>query len=261
MVSVLSVRSFPTVVASGTNEDGFSLWPLALASTVHGGDFTMPPLSELQLVTNSSISKLYCCYLGSSVCDGYKASPLFRVATCYLSVHVCMYLPLTHTLTHASPYCAKEHVLNVLTPDFESSPTPSNMTAWGDFLVECAKFPFPEMVENGSVNTTRISPIVLGLLDPPWRARYAVRDEDLVPKLCQTLEDIVKDEHIVDVDEEQLVRFFGNHLQSWTLNSGREIVNSRWSTRNRNEYHVRRLDFLSWLRIYGCSLADRVRFC
>ena len=125
------------------------------------------------------------------------------------------------------------------------------MTKWREFLAEHAKFPFPDVVENGEVNTTNLSPFDVGLLAPEWMAQYAVRDENLIHKLCRCLEDMVRDKNIPDEVEEQLLQFFGNHLLSCTMRSGQEIVDSRWSMTNDGAYHVRILDCHSRPRNYG----------
>jgi hypothetical protein len=57
-------------------------------------------------------------------------------------------------------------------------------TTWREFLEEHADFPFPHLVENGSQNTTDVSEIEVGLLEREWKAKYAIRNETLVQKIC-----------------------------------------------------------------------------
>ncbi|KAH9175245.1 hypothetical protein EDB89DRAFT_1903808 [Lactarius sanguifluus] len=108
------------------------------------------------------------------------------------------------------------------------------MSTWREFLVEHAKFPFPDPVENKSVDTTDISPEDVGKVDPKWRAKYAVPDETLVGNLCQTLDNILEDTVLLDDSRNDLLLYFGRHLQFRTVGR-REIEDRIWST-NRNEY-------------------------
>ncbi len=111
------------------------------------------------------------------------------------------------------------------------------MTTWGGFLFEHAKFPFPQLVEDRYVGTTDISNFEVALLDTEWKAQYAVRDEALVHKLCQTLEDILGDTRLPDDSEDQLLSMFGRHLQFYTV-GGLELEDEGWST-NGSESDVR----------------------
>ena len=114
------------------------------------------------------------------------------------------------------------------------------MTTWREFLVEHAKFPFPHPFEHGSVSTTDISDMEVGLLAQGWKAQYAVRDETLVQKLCQTLENILGDSLLPDGSEDQLLSIFGRRLQFRHFGM-REVVFRGWST-NESESDVRILD-------------------
>jgi len=87
------------------------------------------------------------------------------------------------------------------------------MTTWRGFLVEHAKFPFPHPVEDGYVGTADLSQFDVGLLNGPWRAQRAVRDETLVQKLCETLDNILQDTPLPANSEDQLLYMFGHHLQ------------------------------------------------
>lgn len=59
-----------------------------------------------------------------------------------------------------------------------------------DFIVEYAKFPFPLPDELRTIgNTTDISDPEVGS-ECVWNAKYAVRDDTLVQKPCDSLQDI-----------------------------------------------------------------------
>ncbi|KIM44998.1 hypothetical protein M413DRAFT_17851 [Hebeloma cylindrosporum] len=60
-----------------------------------------------------------------------------------------------------------------------------------DFLVEHAKFPFPHPNEDRTAGTNDIFQFEVAVLEREWKARHAVRDNTLVQKLCQALEDIL----------------------------------------------------------------------
>ncbi|KAH9042056.1 hypothetical protein EDB85DRAFT_1857198 [Lactarius pseudohatsudake] len=101
-------------------------------------------------------------------------------------------------------------------------------TTWREFLVEHAKFPFPDPVENGSVGATYISPMDVGNVAPEWRAKYAVPDETLVQKLCETLDNILGDTVLPDGSRNDLLQRFGRHLEFRTI-GGKDIKNLQWS--------------------------------
>jgi hypothetical protein len=107
------------------------------------------------------------------------------------------------------------------------------MTTWQEFLVEHAKFPFPSLdkVTPDGHGTTDISLVEAGLLAPEWKAQYAVRDEDLLQKLCQTLDDILGDTYLLDGCEDRLLKLFGGRLQFRTIGQ-QEWENSEWSVNN-----------------------------
>jgi hypothetical protein len=50
-------------------------------------------------------------------------------------------------------------------------------------------FPLPD--ELRTVDTTDVSNFELGLLEREWKAKYAVRDDALVQKLCNSLQNIL----------------------------------------------------------------------
>ena len=82
------------------------------------------------------------------------------------------------------------------------------MLKWHDFLVEHAKFPFPQPDEDEPIVTTDISQIEVGTLSREWKANHAVRDDTLVQKLCRTLENILGETLLpVDTESYLLARF------------------------------------------------------
>ncbi|KAH9005142.1 hypothetical protein EDB86DRAFT_3037426 [Lactarius hatsudake] len=111
------------------------------------------------------------------------------------------------------------------------------MTTWQEILVEHAKFPFPDPVENKSAGSTDISPEDVGKVDPKWRAKYAVPDETLVGNLCQTLDNILQDTVLPDGFRNDLLLYFGRHLQFPTV--GMEEMEELVLSTNRNESESR----------------------
>ena len=81
------------------------------------------------------------------------------------------------------------------------------------FLVEHALFPFPPPDEDRTVSTTDLSQFEVGLLEKEWKAGHAVRDDTLVQKLCQTLEDILGDTTLAARAEDYLRASFSPRLQ------------------------------------------------
>ncbi|KAH9004932.1 hypothetical protein EDB86DRAFT_3186805 [Lactarius hatsudake] len=115
---------------------------------------------------------------------------------------------------------------------------------WQEFLVEHAKFPFPVLVESGSVSITDISPMDVGNVAPEWRAKYTVPDETLVQKLCTTLDNILGDTVLPDGSRNDLLKRFGRHVEFRTI-GGTDIKNRQWSV---NDSEVRSQYLLS----HGC---------
>jgi hypothetical protein len=104
-----------------------------------------------------------------------------------------------------------------------------------DFLVKHAKFPFPHADEHRSVDTTDsdISEFEVGLLEREWKANHAVRDNDLVTKLCRTFQDILEETPLSPEVESYLRRSFTPMLHFDELGA----EDQDWST-NPNEAHV-----------------------
>jgi len=83
-----------------------------------------------------------------------------------------------------------------------------------DFLVEHAKFPFPPVGEiRRTVDTTDISYFEVGLLARNWKAKHAVRDNSLVQKLCDSLQNILGNTTLLADHEQPLLRFFSPQLE------------------------------------------------
>ena len=82
-----------------------------------------------------------------------------------------------------------------------------------DFLVEHAMFPFPRPIEDRTAYTTDVSQFEVGLLEIEWKAGHAVRDDSLVRKLCQALEDILGDIPLAAGVENHLLSSFSLKLQ------------------------------------------------
>ena len=87
------------------------------------------------------------------------------------------------------------------------------MANFHDFLVEHAKFPFPPPDELQSVSTTDISTFEAGLIPNEWRAKYAVRDNDLVQKLCNGLKNTLGDTVLSANIEKGLLTKFSPQLE------------------------------------------------
>ena len=108
-----------------------------------------------------------------------------------------------------------------------------------DFLVECAKFPFPPLDERLSSSTADISLFEVDLLETEWKAKVAVRDDTLVQKLCDALENILGDSRLGEGTENRILRYFSPRVQ--VDEDGEEDMD--WST-NPNERHA---------SVSGCS--------
>ncbi|KAH9170940.1 hypothetical protein EDB89DRAFT_1222301 [Lactarius sanguifluus] len=111
------------------------------------------------------------------------------------------------------------------------------MTTWREILLEHAKFPLPDPVENRTVGTTDIFLEEVGIIAPEWRAKYAVPDKTLVEHLCQTLDSILEDAVFPDDSRNDFLLKFGRHLQFSRFGT-REIEETIWST-NKNETESR----------------------
>ena len=102
-----------------------------------------------------------------------------------------------------------------------------------DFLVEHAKFPFPETLTGGTAGSTDISEVEVGLLEKQWKAVHAVRDNDLAKKLCDALESTLGQTPLTEGSKQYLLRRFLPTL----LVDEHDMVDSRWLV-NSNEAEV-----------------------
>lgn len=114
-----------------------------------------------------------------------------------------------------------------------------SMTKWQDFLLEHAKFPFPNTSESTCASSADLSRLDIGRLNEKWRAKYAMQDATLLNTLCEILEKILGDTPIRGT-EDTLLSMFGRRLQftPWVTSFGpKEIESFMWS-RNRNKLEV-----------------------
>jgi len=121
-----------------------------------------------------------------------------------------------------------------------------SMSKLHDFPVEHAKFPFPPLNEDLSSSTTDISTLDVNLLEIEWKAKLAVRDDTLVRKLCDALEDILGDAPLGERAENYLLAIFSPRIQFDELGG----EDSDWSM-NSSEAHV---------SVSGCSSFETEQF-
>ena len=110
-----------------------------------------------------------------------------------------------------------------------------------DFLVERAMFPFPQLTEDRTADTTDVSKFEVGMLERVWKAGHAVRDDTLVQKLCDALEGILEDTPLMAVDEIDLLTSFsprlefdryGNKRRGWNTNPSEAQVSIKAKSRS-----------------------------
>jgi len=120
------------------------------------------------------------------------------------------------------------------------------MSKWHEFLLEHAKFPFPQLNkhpnipfhqldEDTSVGTANmISQIEVGLLRPEWKANHAVRDDALVQKL--SLKDILGETVLPAGSESYLLQYFspelGHQDNHWLTNPSEAHVSFQNDSRS-----------------------------
>ena len=109
------------------------------------------------------------------------------------------------------------------------------MSNFHHFLVEHAMFPSPVTDETKSRGTTEISKLDVGNLETKWKATHAMKDDSLIPKLCQALQDILGDMELSAVAENHLRGLFSPQLE---LHKATGTTEDRW-LENPNETHVR----------------------
>jgi len=110
---------------------------------------------------------------------------------------------------------------------------PNSMTklSFHDFLVEHAKFPFPDTSVGGSASSTDINEVDVGRILDQWRAVHAVRDDNLAEKLCDALKTTLGQTSLTKGLKHSLLPCFLS-----TSGSG-GLVGSSWED-NPNESHV-----------------------
>jgi hypothetical protein len=87
------------------------------------------------------------------------------------------------------------------------------MSNFHKFLVEHAMFPFPETVPlNSSSTDTSVSELEAGIIKKGWKAEHAVRDDALVQKLCDILQEILVDMVLPPGAEDHLLSCFSPKL-------------------------------------------------
>jgi hypothetical protein len=77
-----------------------------------------------------------------------------------------------------------------------------------DFLVEHAKFPFPDCLIGASASSTRLSEVDVGYLNAEWKALHAVRDNNLANRLCDTLRTTLGDMTMTEDSRNFLLKQF-----------------------------------------------------
>ena len=101
------------------------------------------------------------------------------------------------------------------------------MTKWQDFLLEHAKFPFPNTGESTCTSSADLSRLDISRLNEKWRAKYTMQVTILLKTLCEILEEILGDTPIEGF-EDTLLSMFGCHLQFIPFGLV-EIESSMWS--------------------------------
>jgi hypothetical protein len=91
------------------------------------------------------------------------------------------------------------------------------MSKLHDFLVEHANLPFPPLNEDLSSSATDMSALDVNLLEIEWKAKLAVRDDTLVQKLCDTLEDVLGDAPLAERAEIIFWRIFRLEFNSMSV--------------------------------------------
>jgi hypothetical protein len=86
------------------------------------------------------------------------------------------------------------------------------MSNFHDFM-EHAMFPFPKSDEARSIDSTDVSKIEVRLLKAEWKAKHPVRNDTLVQKLCDTLQDILGDRILPADAKKHLFVAFSPKLQ------------------------------------------------
>lgn len=123
---------------------------------------------------------------------------------------------------------------------------------WRQFLAHQEVFPFPDMSEDRYANSADISFYEASHLAPEWKAEFAVQDETLIQKLCDTLDGIMGDTLLSSDSERVLLSSFGRRLECRTV-SGREV---NWAAKNDSEFQISKI-LTTGLLAHSC---DRVPY-
>ena len=102
-------------------------------------------------------------------------------------------------------------------------------------------FPFPEPDETRSLDSPSLSYVEIGMLEKAWKANHAVRDDTLIQKLCDTLQDILGDKVLSEHSRNTLLAKFSPRLELDEFDFG-TAFDGDW-LENPNEVHV---SFSSW---------------
>jgi hypothetical protein len=130
----------------------------------------------------------------------------------------------------------------------------ANLTLFHEFLVEHAMFPFPETEIGGTVTLTDISELEVGLIHHDWRARYAVPDNNLAKKLCDTLKTILGETPLTESSKPFLLRCF---LPGLLVNGYSGRPNGTW-LRNPSEAQVSALLVIYTIQVEPLGQSKRL---
>jgi nitrate/nitrite-specific signal transduction histidine kinase len=95
----------------------------------------------------------------------------------------------------------------------------SKVTTFNDFLTQHAKFAYPTTTgtptepSTKSVHTANITLKDVRLLEPQWKASHAVRDPDLVHKLCSCLRTVLGSKLLDDQQQQRLLAHFSPEVE------------------------------------------------
>jgi hypothetical protein len=115
------------------------------------------------------------------------------------------------------------------------------MSNFHDFLVGHALFPFPAPDRTISINTTKFSQVELTMLNENWKAKFTVRDDTLVDKLCTALRVILENQELSADSQDHLLNFFSPRLG---VNQNNEIE-AQWRANKREPRVSSQTDFFT----------------
>ena len=164
---------------------------------------------------------------------------------------MCGSLIIIDSRSRSAAHCHARRTPHGVKPHRRTPPTLMMDPTFHDFLVEHAKFPFPDCSMGTSASSTRLSEVDVGYLDDEWKALHAVRDNDLTNKLCGTLKTTLGEMTVTEDSRSSMLPWF---LPASALPGGR-MVDRRW-TKNPSEAHV---SVIIPHREFKLSLWDRAR--